>query len=105
MFGYHAYNKNIRNVVVLFGTIFNDISVRRLKSDGTTEREFKIPIAYGPAEKFLSKLNQQDTITLPRMSFEITDYTYDPVRKLQTTKKIKKVKSVTELDPWSEGDL
>ena len=98
MFGYHSYNKNIRNIVVLFGTVFNDITVKRLKADGTTEREFKIPIAYGPAEKFLSKLNQQDTITLPRMSFEITDYAYDPVRKLQTTKKIKKVKSVTELN-------
>ena len=93
MFGYHAYNKNIRNIVVLFGTVFNDISVKRLKSDGTTDREFKIPIAYGPSEKFLSKLNQQKTITLPRMSFEITDYAYDPVRKLQTTKKHKKVKS------------
>ena len=98
MFGFFSYNKNIRNIVVLFGTVFNDINVRRLKADGTTEREFKIPIAYGPAEKFLSKLNQQDTVTLPRMSFEITDYAYDPVRKLQTTKKIKKVKSVTELN-------
>ena len=96
MFGYHAYNKNIRNIVVLFGTVFNDISVKRLKSDGTTDREFKIPIAYGPSEKFLSKLNQQKTITLPRMSFEITDYAYDPVRKLQTTKKHKKVKSDTQ---------
>ena len=67
MFGYHSYNKNIRNIVVLFGTVFNDITVKRLKSDGTTEREFKIPIAYGPAEKFLAKLNQQDVITLPRM--------------------------------------
>jgi len=40
MFGYHSYNKNIRNIVVLFGTVFNDISVKRLKADGTTEREF-----------------------------------------------------------------
>ena len=98
MFGYHAYNKNIRNIVVLFGTVFNDISVKRLKSDGTTDSEFKVPIAYGPAEKFLSKLNQGSTVTLPRMSFEITDYAYDPVRKLQTTKKHKKVKSVTQLN-------
>ena len=58
MFGYHSYNKNIRNIVVLFGTVFNDISIKRLKADGTVEREFKVPIAYGPAEKFLSKLNQ-----------------------------------------------
>ena len=99
MFGFFSYNKNIRNIVVLFGTVFNDISIRRLKADGTTEREFKVPIAYGPAEKFLSKLNQPDVMTLPRMSFEITDYSYDATRKLQTTKKFKKVKagSTTEL--------
>jgi len=98
MFGYHSYNKNIRNIVVLFGTVFNDISIKRLKADGTVEREFKVPIAYGPAEKFLSKLNQGSTISLPRMSFEITDYAYDPVRKLQTTKKFKKVKSGSTTD-------
>jgi len=98
MFGYHSYNKNIRNIVVLFGTVFNDISIKRLKADGTVEREFKVPIAYGPAEKFLSKLNQGSIITLPRMSFEITDFAYDPVRKLQTTKKFKKVKSGSTTD-------
>ena len=99
MFGFFSYHKNIRNIVVLFGTVFNDISIRRLKSDGTTEREFKVPIAYGPADKFLSKLNQPDVMSLPRMSFEITDYSYDATRKLQTTKKFKKVKagSTTEL--------
>jgi len=99
MFGFFAYHKNIRNIVVLFGTVFNDISVKRLKSDGTVEREFKVPIAYGPSEKFLAKLNQPDVMTLPRMSFEITDYTYDATRKLQTTKQFKKVKSgsTTEL--------
>ena len=84
---------------MLFGTVFNDITIKRLKADGTSEREFKVPIAYGPADKFLAKLNQPDAITLPRMSFEITDYAYDPTRKLQTTKKFKKVKtgSTTEL--------
>ena len=101
MFGQHFYNKNIRNIVVLFGTVFNDINIQRTKSDGTVERQLKIPIAYGPSEKFLAKLNQKDkSYSLPRMSFEITDYAYDPTRKLQTTKKYKKVKSasVTELN-------
>jgi len=99
MFGFFSYHKNIRNIVVLFGTVFNDITIKRLKSDGTVEREFKVPIAYGPSEKFLAKLNQPDVMTLPRMSFEITDYTYDATRKLQTTKQFKKVKSgsTTEL--------
>lgn len=104
MFGKYHYNKNIRNIVVLFGTIFNDISIKRTRANGTVDSEFKVPISYGPSEKFLAKLNQsigiddpKYSITLPRMSFEITDFAYDPVRKLQTTKKFKKAKNTTEI--------
>ena len=98
MFGSHYYNKNIRNIVVLFGTLFNDLSVKRVTAGGATSDEFKIPIAYGPSEKFIAKLGGKDELSLPRMSFEITDYAYDPTRKLQTTKKFTKVKSGSTTD-------
>ena len=100
MFGTYFYNKNIRNVVILFGTVFNDIIVRRVTSAGATQEEFRVPIAYGPSEKFLTRLRQATDITkgkvgltLPRMSFEFTSITYDPARKLQTTKRHKAIKS------------
>ncbi len=100
MFGNYFYNKNIRNVVILFGTVFNDIIVRRVNSSNVTQEEFRVPIAYGPAEKFLVRLRQATDIskgkvgiTLPRMSFEFTSITYDAARKLQTTKRYKKTKS------------
>ena len=93
MFGTYFYNKNIRNIVILFGTVFNDISVRRVNASDVVQEEFKVPIAYGPAEKFLVRLRQAtDTskgkvgLTLPRMSFEFTAITYDAIRKQQTTK-------------------
>ena len=98
MFGSHFYNKNIRNIVVLFGTLFNDLSVKRVTAGNATADEFKIPIAYGPSEKFIAKLGGKDELSLPRMSFEITDYAYDPLRKLQTTKKFTKVKSGSSTD-------
>ena len=101
MFGTYFYNKNIRNIVILFGTVFNDISVRRVNSSNVVQEEFKIPIAYGPSEKFLVRLRQATDIskgkvglTLPRMSFEFTSITYDPARKLQTTKRHKAIKSL-----------
>ena len=101
MFGTYFYNKNIRNIVILFGTVFNDIGVRRVTSAGVVEEEFKVPIAYGPSEKFLVRLRQATDIskgkvgiTLPRMSFEFTSITYDPARKLQTTKRHKAIKSL-----------
>ena len=106
MFGKYFYNKNIRNIVILFGTIFNDITIRRTKSDGTIQSTLKVPIAYGPAQKYLTKLDQGainpdiETIgmVLPRMSFEITTMVYDGTRKLQSTKKIKQVKPIGTIE-------
>jgi len=114
MFGKYFYNKNIRNIVILFGTIFNDIEIRRTRA-GTVQSRLKVPIAYGPAQKYLTRLDQgplqveatgmdavetRDTIgmVLPRMSFEIMTMNYDPTRKLQTTKKIREVKLLGPLD-------
>ena len=115
MFGKYFYNKNIRNIVILFGTIFNDMEIRRTKANGTVQSRLKVPIAYGPASKYLAKLDQgplqvestgpnatetKETIgmVLPRMSFEIMSMQYDPTRKLQTTKKIREVKLLGPLD-------
>ena len=98
MFGTYFYNKNIRNIVILFGTVFNDISVRRTNAADVVQEEIKVPIAYGPAEKFLVRLREATDIsrgkvglTLPRMSFEFTAINYDSTRKLTTTKQFKAV--------------
>ena len=104
MFGTYFYNKNIRNIVILFGTVFNNISVRRVNASDVVQEEFKVPIAYGPSEKFLVRLRQATDVskgkiglTLPRMSFEFTAITYDAARKQQTTKRFKKVSSKISL--------
>ena len=106
MFGKYFYNKNIRNIVILFGTLFNDINIRRSQNN-TLIQDLKVPIAYGPAQKYLAKIEQGSTddedfrigISLPRMSFEITSMVYDNARKLQTTQQIK------SLDPNSTDKL
>ena len=98
MFGTYFYNKNIRNIVILFGTVFNDISIRRIDASDVVKEEIKVPIAYGPAEKFLVRLREVTDIskgkvglTLPRMSFEFSAINYDSTRKLTTTKQFKAV--------------
>lgn len=106
MFGKYFYNKNIRNVIVLFGTVFNDITIKRTATDGTVKKHFKVPIAYGPAQKYLTILEQgqlnrdakKSTITLPRMSFEIATMTYDATRKLQTKKRMREAKPLGTID-------
>ena len=86
MFGNYFYNETIRKTVIAFGTLFNDISIKH-KQGNNTISTIKVPIAYGPIQKFLARAEQQPNfdknaaITLPRLSFEIVKYEYDASRK------------------------
>ena len=100
MFGDHFYHKQIRNTVIAFGTIFNNVNIKRLDSSGNPIQTLRVPLSYAPKEKFLARLDaQQDltgddskvAITLPRMSFEITGYNYDGTRKLNKNQKLGRV--------------
>jgi len=95
MFGNEFYHETIRRYVIVFGTMFNDLVVWRRNDAGSIVKRIKVPIAYGPRAKFLSRiqqdpnLNKPDAISLPRMSFQITGYNYDAARKLPTVGQIK----------------
>ena len=100
MFGEHFYHKQIRNTVIAFGTIFNNVNIKRTDSSGNPVQTLRVPLSYAPKEKFLARLDaQQDltgddskvAITLPRMSFDITGYSYDPSRKLNKNQKLGRV--------------
>ena len=84
MFGYF-YNEILRRTIISFGTLFNNITIEQDNS------VLKVPLAYGPTQKFLARieqspdLNKPTAITLPRMSFEFTGLTYDSTRKVTTT--------------------
>lgn len=87
----HFYNRSIRKIVVAFGTIFNDIQLVRYTKDGLTAKEiFKVPLSYGPKEKYLTRIASDPTLTksvssvIPRISFELTGMQYDPERKRQS---------------------
>lgn len=82
----HFYHQIFRKTVIAFGTLFNGIKINR---DGGEIIE--VPLAYGPTQKFLARLEQQPNlnkpvqISLPRMSFEFTGLSYDSSRKLAAT--------------------
>ena len=90
MLGQTFYHQTIRKYVALFGTLFNDINIEKKNSSGVVVSRQKVPISYGPKQKFLSRINQdasldrQVAIQLPRMAFEMTGMAYDPVRKLNS---------------------
>jgi len=86
MFGGHFYHAILRKSVAVFGTLFNDINVVRKDSTGNVLDISKVPLSYGPRQKFLSRIDEQAdlmdpkvAIKLPRMSFEITNLQYDAV--------------------------
>ena len=95
MLGNYFYHQIIRKTVIAFGTLFNDIHVRHDDAAGNVISEMKVPIAYGPRQKFLARITQQaelnkaTQITLPRMSFEINNISYDATRKAGITQTFK----------------
>ena len=94
MLGQTFYHQTIRKYVVLFGTLFNDLNIEKKDSSGNVVSRQKVPIAYGPKQKFLTRIRQdpnidrQVAIQLPRMGFEMTSLTYDPIRKLNSVGKV-----------------
>ena len=83
----YFYNGTIRRTVIAFGTIFNNIELRDHDEAGNEVIREKVPLAYGPRDKFLARLedlpniDKQTQMTLPRMYFEMTSYSYDSTRK------------------------
>jgi len=88
----HFYHQTIRRVVVAFGALFNDIYISRLDNNNDEVERIKVPIGYGPQQKFIRRLARIGTDFdankvrienyLPRLSFEISNINYDPSRKL-----------------------
>ena len=92
------YHGIIRKCIVGFGTLFSDIYIDRREGDsvtGTVIQRLQVPLAYAPKEKWVVRLEQDPSLenhvytTLPRMSFEIIGYNYDPSRKVNRMNQIK----------------
>jgi len=95
MLGTYYYHEVIRRTTIAFATLFNDIHIRHRKKGSNDLVDIKVPLSYGPTQKFLARLNQQPSLerpvqkVLPRMSFEMTNIQYDPSRKTSITQTFK----------------
>lgn len=94
----HFYHQHIRKAIIAFGTLFNQIQVKRTDSDGNVVQSLFVPLSYAPKQKFIDRISEVPdlgtdrtafAITLPRMGFEITNLTYDAARKLAVTQTIR----------------
>lgn len=90
----HFYHQTVKKTVALFGTLFNNITIARTSGNVLSNVE-RVPISYGPKQKFLSRINEQPdlstpkvAIKVPRMSFEITSIAYDTAIHLNKLNKL-----------------
>jgi len=115
MLGNYYYHEIIRKTIISFGTLFNDIHIRHTDGAGNASSSMKVPLAYGPSQKFLARITQQPDlnkavqITMPRMSFEMSSIQYDSTRKSSLVQTFKacddgsKVKKVFMPVPYNIG--
>jgi len=94
MFGHDPfYFETMRKMTFIFGTLFNDIFIRRFDSSGSEVKRIKVPLAYSAKEKFIVRLRQDPTLetdvamTLPRLGFHNTAIDYDSSRQCNPTHK------------------
>ena len=95
----HFYHEAIKRAVSVFGTMFNEIDIMRDNGSGSATQNVRVPLSYGPKQKFIARVDQAGDImdnansrvamTLPRIAFDITGLTYDAERKLGKLKQYK----------------
>jgi len=101
------YHETIRSAIVGFGKMFSNIKIVRKNEGSTVEQELYVPIAYGPKEKWTVRLDQDSSLenhtytTLPRLSFEMTGISYDPLRKTGRVNEIVKNSSGGRQKIWA----
>jgi len=115
MLGTYYYNEIIRKTIISFGTLFNNIHIKHKDNSEDVISDQRVSLSYGPMQKFLAKIEQQEdltkpvAITLPRMSFEMTSIQYDSARKTGIVQTFKacddngKVKKVFMPVPYNIG--
>ena len=87
------YNRVIRKIVIGFGNLFDDVTLVRYNAENQETERFLIPIAYATKERYVMRLEEdlnldkKVQVTLPRFSFEMTGFSYDSTRKLNTNVK------------------
>ena len=97
MLGSHFYNSIVRKNIIAFGTLFNNIEMKSTNPDtGEVLETIKVPLNYGPKQKFLVRLAENNAsskvaISLPRIYFEMNNVEYDPSRKTSPIQQYKTI--------------
>lgn len=82
------YHQTLRNLILAFGNFFTGIKIRKV-NNGVLDKLIPVPIELAPRNKWVERnqaepdlMSQKVEMTMPRLAFEIVDYSYDPNRKV-----------------------
>lgn len=98
--GKYFYHQHIRKAIIAFGTLFNNIQIRRNNENSETTQSLFVPLSYSPKQKFINRIREAPdfetgrstfAITLPRIGFELTNFSYDSSRKLAVVQTVRAV--------------
>lgn len=101
----YFYHEHIRKAIISFGTVFNNITIKRTNSDGDIVQSMLVPLSYAPKQKILARVlevaNLEEgrakyEVTLPRIGFEITSLSYDASRKLVPIQTVKSLNTTND---------
>jgi len=104
------YNESIRKLVTAFGALFNSIYIIRKDENQQITEKLRVPLMYGPKEKFIYRLKNESQIsdethvqtTLPLMGFDMTSIMYDVNRKInRLTRKVQQGRSSYSEVPYN----
>lgn len=90
MIGEFYNNEIIKKSTAIFGTLFNNISIKRYDENGNATSTFKVPLIYAPKQKWYSRVfaknqpaaGENYALRIPSMGFEISSMIYDTTRKI-----------------------
>jgi hypothetical protein len=83
--------------------MFNNLNVRRRDSAGNIAQVIRVPLAYAPKNKMLQRINRlpvpenpETEVVVPRLSFEVIAFEYDPARKINQNNQSRTIISDTQ---------
>lgn len=103
------YHGTIRRYIVAFGTIFNNIRIRRFLEDGSVRQNIPIPLTFSPKQRWWSTMRADGVLGnpggggeisrfVPNSAFNLVSMTYDAERKLNTLQKTVPMKENREAE-------
>jgi hypothetical protein len=78
------------------GNMFDNITLVRYDASDVETKRIKVPLIYGPKDKFVTRIETDPDLLkdvgliLPRMSFELTNFSYDASRKQNSLLRVAK---------------